>query len=107
MKPLTREASAHSGLQEARLARRRELVQAASEAFATLGYDLSNMLLIAESAGVMKATLYAHFGSKAKLFRAVIEYWLEELHRQAAWSCSVALWQSQVAEGPGAPHMWQ
>lgn len=63
--------------------RKREILQAASEVFAALGYDPANMQLIAESAGVTKATLYAHFGNKAQLFRAVIEYWLEELPEPA------------------------
>lgn len=59
--------------------RKREILQAASEVFVALGYDLANMQVIAESASVTKATLYAHFGNKAQLFRAVIEYWMEEL----------------------------
>lgn len=63
--------------------RKREILRAASEVFAALGYDLANMQLIAESAGVTKATLYAHFENKAQLFRAVIEYWMEELPEPA------------------------
>lgn len=59
--------------------RKREILQAASEVFVALGYDLANMQVIAESAGVTKATLYAHFGNKTQLFRTVIEYWMEEL----------------------------
>lgn len=63
--------------------REREILRAASEVFAALGHDLANMLVIAESAGVTKATLYAHFGNKDQLFRAVIEYWMEELPESA------------------------
>lgn len=37
--------------------REREILRAASEVFAALGQDLANMLVIAESAGVTKATL--------------------------------------------------
>lgn len=59
--------------------RQREMLWAASDIFAAFGHDLANMQMIAESAGVTKATLYAHFGDKAQLFRAVIEYWMEEL----------------------------
>ena len=59
--------------------RRREMLWAASDVFTAFGYDLANMQAIADSAGVTKATLYAHFGDKEQLFRAVIEYWLEEL----------------------------
>jgi AcrR family transcriptional regulator len=63
--------------------RRREILWAASDVFVALGHDLANMQLIAESAGVTKATLYAHFGDKAQLFRVVIEYWMEELPEPA------------------------
>ena len=68
--------------------RQREMLWAASDVFAALGHDLANIQLIAESAGVTKATLYAHFGDKAQLFRAVIEYWMEELP-EPALACEV------------------
>ena len=48
-----------------------------------LGYDLANMLTIADAAGVTKATLYAYFENKAQLFRAVIEHWMEQLPEPA------------------------
>jgi AcrR family transcriptional regulator len=63
--------------------RKREILRAASDVFAALGHDLANMELIADSAGVTKATLYAYFGNKAQLFRAAIEYWMEELPEPA------------------------
>ncbi|HEY6611335.1 MAG TPA: TetR/AcrR family transcriptional regulator [Pseudomonas sp.] len=59
--------------------RRQEMLWAASDVFTAFGFDLANMQAIADSAGVTKATLYAHVGDKEQLFRAVIEYWLEEL----------------------------
>lgn len=68
--------------------RQREMLWAASDVFAALGHDLANMQLIAASADVTKATLYAHFGDKAQLFRAVIEYWMEELP-EPALACEV------------------
>ncbi|WP_339460317.1 TetR/AcrR family transcriptional regulator [Pseudomonas sp. EA_105y_Pfl2_R69] len=68
--------------------RQREMLWAASDVFAALGHDLASMQLIAESAGVTKATLYAHFGDKAQLFRVVIEYWMEELP-EPALACEV------------------
>jgi len=37
------------------------------------------MQAMADSAGVTKATLYAHFGDKAQLYSAAVEYWLEQL----------------------------
>lgn len=63
--------------------RKREILRAASEVFAALGHDLANMELIADSAGVTKATLYAYCGNKAQLFRAAIEYWMEALPEPA------------------------
>jgi AcrR family transcriptional regulator len=64
------------------------MLWAASDVFAALSHDLANMQLIADAAGVTKATLYAHFGGKAQLFRAVIEYWMEELP-EPALACRV------------------
>lgn len=68
--------------------RKREMLWAASDVFTVLGYELANMQSIADSAGVTKATLYAHFGDKDKLFRAVTDYWLEELP-EPKLSCQV------------------
>jgi AcrR family transcriptional regulator len=76
MNPLPREESRRGR-------RKREILRAASEVFAALGHDLANMEFIADSAGVTKATLYAHFGNKAQLFRAAIEYWMEALPEPA------------------------
>jgi len=59
--------------------RKREMLGAASDVFTAFGYDLASMQAIADSAGVTKATLYAHFGDKERLFRDVIDYWLEQL----------------------------
>ncbi|MBG0840691.1 MULTISPECIES: TetR/AcrR family transcriptional regulator [Pseudomonadaceae] len=59
--------------------RRREMLWAASDVFTALDFNQANMQAIADSAGVTKATLYAHFGDKEQLYRAVIDYWLEEL----------------------------
>ena len=55
------------------------MLGAASEVFTAFGYDLANMQAIADSAGVTKATLYAHFGDKEQLCRAVIDHWLQQL----------------------------
>lgn len=59
--------------------RRTEILRAASDVFTALGFDQANMQAIADSAGVTKATLYARVGDKEQLFRAVTDYWLEEL----------------------------
>lgn len=59
--------------------RRQAMLIAASEVFMVFGFDHANMHVIADSAGVTKATLYAHFSDKAQLYSTVIEYWLEQL----------------------------
>lgn len=83
MNPVAQAVPASNGSQQARLARRRGMIQAAGDTFTALGYELSSMALIAEAAGATKATLYAHFDSKAGLFRAVIEHRLTELPEPA------------------------
>lgn len=55
---------------------RSEIVQAAGQVFAEVGYDRANMRMVAERAGVAKPTLYAYFRGKSALLEAVIEYWL-------------------------------
>lgn len=59
----------------------RLIVQAAREVFLEQGYDASSTDLIARTAGVSKATLYAHFESKEALLLALVE---DELRRLEA-----------------------
>ncbi|MFG0401336.1 TetR/AcrR family transcriptional regulator [Pseudomonas putida] len=58
---------------------RQAMLLAASEVFMVFGFDHASMQATADSAGMTKATLYAHFGDKAQLYSAAIEYWLEQL----------------------------
>jgi TetR/AcrR family transcriptional regulator len=48
------------------------ILTAARELFARLGYDAVSMSMIAAEAGVSKANLYHHFGSKDDLYFAVL-----------------------------------
>jgi AcrR family transcriptional regulator len=48
-----------------RQARRMRLLRGAGQIFAQIGFERSSMNVIAEVCGVTKATVYAHFGSKA------------------------------------------
>lgn len=48
------------------------ILDAALELFLTRGFDAVSTDLIAKTAGVSKATLYAHFGSKEELFSEVL-----------------------------------
>jgi len=64
-----------------------QMLKAARRLFAEGGYGAVSMDLVAKTAGVSKATLYAHFESKERLFaeileaesdRAADEQWLSE-----------------------------
>jgi AcrR family transcriptional regulator len=52
---------------------RRDIVAAAGKLFRDRGYSATSMPLIAAEAGVVVETVYRAFGSKAGLFRAVME----------------------------------
>ena len=53
---------------------KREAILAASiELFNSQGYDLTSMDAVAARAGVSKTTVYAHFGDKLALYRAMAE----------------------------------
>jgi AcrR family transcriptional regulator len=52
---------------------RRDIVTAAGKLFRDHGYSATSMPMIASEAGVVVETLYRAFGSKAGLFRAVME----------------------------------
>ena len=51
----------------------RAILDAAAELFITQGYGAVSMDAVAKRAGVSKATLYAHFGAKDRLFAAIIQ----------------------------------
>jgi AcrR family transcriptional regulator len=52
---------------------RRDIVAAAGKLFRERGYSATSMPLIASEAGVVVETIYRAFGSKAGLFKAVVE----------------------------------
>lgn len=60
-------------------ARQLAILRGAGQVFAETGYDYAGMDAIALAAGVSKVTVYAHFHDKARLFEAVMDYWLNEL----------------------------
>jgi len=49
------------------------MLKAAQRLFAEAGYEAVSMDLVAKTAGVSKATLYAHFDSKERLFAEILE----------------------------------
>jgi AcrR family transcriptional regulator len=63
---------AHSR-EKARRGRREAVLDAAVELFLSGGFDRTSMDAVAAHAGVSKTTVYAHFGDKLELFRAVTE----------------------------------
>ena len=52
--------------------RRNEIIQAATEIFAKVGYERASMAMIAERTGGSKTTLYGYFPSKEELFWAAM-----------------------------------
>jgi AcrR family transcriptional regulator len=62
-----------------RLARRRQLLDAAMEVFVAHGYHAAAMDEIAERAGVSKPVLYQHFPGKQELYLALLDESIERL----------------------------
>jgi AcrR family transcriptional regulator len=56
-----------------RAQRRRQILDAATRAFARAGFADTSLDVIAAEAGVTPVILYRHFASKADLYRAVLE----------------------------------
>jgi len=52
---------------------RAQLLDAASRVFAERGYDGASIADITRASGLSSGAIYAHFGSKAELFAAVLE----------------------------------
>jgi AcrR family transcriptional regulator len=58
---------------------RDRLVEAATEAFAELGYAATTMVEVGQRAGVTKGGVYFHFAGKEDLFFAVLDAWQARL----------------------------
>lgn len=71
VKPRRRYESARRQEQAAQT--RRDIIAAAGALFRVRGYSAASMPAIATEAGVVVETMYRSFGSKAALFRAVVE----------------------------------
>jgi AcrR family transcriptional regulator len=56
-----------------RVARRAQILEAATDAFARAGYAGTSLDDIAREAGVSRVIVYRHFESKADLYRAVLD----------------------------------
>src|ERR1700753_428006 len=62
-----------------RLARRRQLLDAAMEVFVARGYHAAAMDEIADRAGVSKPVLYQHFPGKQDLYLALLDESVDKL----------------------------
>jgi len=54
-------------------AKRRQIMQGASDVFLAQGFDAASMGAIARQAGVSKGTLYVYFKNKEELFESIVE----------------------------------
>jgi AcrR family transcriptional regulator len=54
-------------------AKRKQIIEGARSLFMSQGFDAASMGEIARKAGVSKGTLYVYFGSKERLFEAIVE----------------------------------
>ena len=52
---------------------RQRILEAATQAFQSLGYARTSTQSIAAQAGVAEVTIFRHFGNKQKLFQAVVQ----------------------------------
>src|SRR5260370_34920734 len=82
---------------EARAARRDQIIAAAAECFARAGYHATTMAGIAEAAGVSKGTPYLYFPGKEALFIALYEEW------DCGLAARVDAATGGVARGPPPP----
>jgi len=84
---------------EARTARRDQIIAAAAECFARAGYHVTTMADIAETAGVSKGTPYLYFPGKEALFIALYEEW------DCGLAARVDAAIGGLAEPPAASHL--
>ncbi len=73
-----------SARRPAAAARRKAILDAATDLFLEVGYEAASMDALVRRVGGSKSTLYAHFRNKETLFAAVVAAALEELEDAAA-----------------------
>lgn len=71
--------------------RRAQIVAAASDVFAELGYTGGSIRIIAERVGVSSSSLLQHFGSKEALLEAVLQDWSRRTYSGQHWSRNTGL----------------
>lgn len=65
------------------IARRRELLEIASDVFARRGYEAPSVAELAAAFGLQKATFYHYFESKEVLLQAVLRSGIEQIYAEA------------------------
>ena len=83
------------GRRDPKTATRRRILEAALREFAERGLERARMAVVGRRAGVANGTVYWHFETKPRLFRAVVEHAVEGLFADVA----------RFAEVPGATFM--
>ncbi|RMF15461.1 MAG: TetR/AcrR family transcriptional regulator [Candidatus Dadabacteria bacterium] len=78
-------------------ARRQQILDAATAAFAGLGYQRSSIAVVCERAGIARGTLYQYFRDKQDLFRAVLEQYSARIRALVAPPTSDELATADVA----------
>lgn len=71
-------------IKEIKQRRRKDILTAATDAFARNGYHLTDVEVIADRLSVGKGTIYRYFPSKEKLFTAVMEQMMHQLADEIA-----------------------
>ena len=80
-------------------ARRRQLLDAALEAFAARGFHATSMNEVAVAAGVTKPVLYQHFGSKRALYQELLDDVADTLQARIQAATATGSPRSQVEAG--------
>ena len=62
--------------------RKKQILDAALEAFAERGYERTSIAIICDKAGIARPTLYQYFNDKRSVFRALLENYLTGIHEK-------------------------
>jgi AcrR family transcriptional regulator len=62
--------------------RKKQVLDAALEAFAEHGYERTSIAIICEKAGIARPTLYQYFKNKRSVFRELLENYLTGIHKK-------------------------
>lgn len=81
--PMEKDAEKMSRREREKLARRREILEAARKVFGARGYEGATLDEVAREAEFAKGTLYSYFDSKADLFAELVEYEFDNVLAQA------------------------